>query len=745
MKFFSREQPLRDSLAIKVSLKERIRYEWIDLHLLWKTLIVVGVLAVLAIPFYGRAIKAAKSRTYAQDLTAAKKALADGRDTDARDLSLTLLRRDPKNTEPMPVLMHAAAGAKDPLLLPVARGFLEMDTQSKPDRVFAWKVISKECPMGAAGIIWLTSIQENERADPDFLSPWLERLGTEKLDHEIETLLAKQTGAIDPRMERIRLSMLAARGTENSYRELQARLFDRIASSPLDGLLLIDLMDEVPQSALIPYSFTALGEWLKGSGKEPSLENQLRLARCEMVAKPEAAEAILTRTTAALAASAPLPLASLCVSINRPDRAEELLKPLVPKGSSGAFHLMAKVLENQQKLEEWDDLLASPPKGAFLPSILCDRAYLAMQRSDERAKINFEQEAAIRAEKDLDSDSLIRLARHASNRSMNDYAVSIWVKAIRKGSSSPLPLFSSISPVFETLARDKQDSQLLEVLTVYRTADPGDLDVITQHLYLACLMGSVTPNQLLTVLSPLHEKFNAQSLKLPIALAELLEGRTALADKLTGDTTIDWFSQIPAFRAIRAVTLTKIGRKEEADIYMEDFPWDRVLPCEKRVFKELLEVSKESEQIAASGKLEQQDKAKVAEGLRQAQKAKELMEIRKAREAKEAEKSEEQKLAEKTQKTQQLEKAKLAEETRQAQRANELMEIRKAREARESAKSEEQILAEKNLKVEKARLAEKTQQAVQNEVSNEVREKLAAQAAKEAAEAKDTGETKQAN
>ena len=742
MKLFSREQPLRDSLAIKVSLKERIRDEWTDLHLLWKSLIVIAVLAVLAIPFYGRAIKATKTRTYAQDLAAAKKALSDGRDADARDLSLALLRREPKNTEPMPLLMHAAAGAKDPLLVPVARGYLEMNTQNKPDRVFAWTAISKEYPMGSAGIIWLSSIRDNEREDPDFLVPWLERLKTERLGHEIEDLLAKQTGLLDPRIERIRLSILAIRGTENSYRELQARLFDRIASHPADGAVLIDSIDEVPQSAVIPYSFTALGEWLKASGQEPSVENQLRLARCEMVANPETAEAILNRITTEFTTTAPLPLAKLFVTLRRFDRAEELLKPLVSKGGPGVFLLMAKVLENQQKLDEWDQLLASPPKGIFLPGVLCDRAFLAAKKGDERAKINFEQEASVYAEKLLDSDSLIHLARYAADRGMNEYSLSVWVKAIRKGPSSPLPLFVSISPVFETLARDKQDNQLLDTLTVYRAADPGNLDVITQHLYLACLIGSVTPQQVLDILLPLKEKFNSQPLNLPIALAELLEGRTALADKLTGDTKIDWFTQIPAARAIRSITLTKIGRKGEADIYMEDFPWEGLLPCEKRVFKELLEAPQESKPTEVAGKSDQLEKAKIAEGLRQAQKAKELMEIRKAREASESAKSEEQKIAEKKQKAEQLEKSKIAEELRQAQRAKELMEIRNAREARESAKPEEQKIAEKNQKAEKARLADEALRVLQSNVSNEVREKLAAQAAKEAAEAKETEEAK---
>ncbi len=692
MKFFLRDEKVVDPLARKVSLWTWIRDTWDDLHLLWKSMVVIAVLAILAIPFYGRVFKANNTRSYAQDLTAAKRALADGRDTDARDLSLALLRRDPKNYEPLPLLMHATAGVRDPLLVPVARGYLELNTQNKPDRVFAWESIAKECPMGAAGITWLSSIQENERADPDFLFPWLERLKVENLGNEIESVLAKQTGLIDPRMERIRLSMLAIRGTEDSYRELQARLLDRIASHPADGPVLIDSIDEVPQSALIPYSFIGLGEWLKASGGESSVENQLRLARCEMVAKPEAAEAILGRITSAYATTAPLPLARLYITLAHFDRAEELLKPLLTKGDSDVFLLMASVLENQQKLDEWNQLLASPPADAFLPDVLCDRAYLAMQKGDERAKTEFEQEASLVAEKQLNSDSLIRLARHASDRGMKEYALGIWAKAIRRGPSSPLPLFTSISPVFETLARDKQDTQLLELLTVYRVAEPGNLDVITQHLYLACLIGSVTPDQLLSVLLPLKEKFKNNTLDLPIAFAQLLEGRISLADKLTDDPTIDWFSQIPAFRAIRAITLTKTGRKEEADIYMEDFPWEGLLPCEKRVFKELLEVPKEADQIEVAEKVEQLEKAKVAEGVRQAQKAKELMEIRKALEAKESAKSEEQKLAEKAQKT---EKARLAEVARQAQRNEELKEVREKLAARTAKENSEKINSEK--------------------------------------------------
>jgi len=687
MKLFSRDEPPKDSLAVRTTLRERIGNFWNGLHLLWKTLLIIGVPAILAIPFYGRAIRANNTRNYEQDLIAARQALAAGRDVEARDLSLSLLQRVPNNNDPLPLLMHAAAGANDARLLPIARHYLQLNTKNKPDRLFAWKTVSNESPMGIAAHTWLEFVGEDEKNDADFLIAWLERLQTENLGHEIEGILAKQAGLIDPRLERVRLSMLAEAGTENSYRELQARLFDRITSHPDDGPLLIDAIDRIPQSALIPYAFIGFGDWLKARGGEPSVENQLRLARCEMAAKPETSDAVINRIASAYGASAPLPVARFYDALDRYDKAVELLKPLATSGDPDAFPFMAGILEKQAKLEEWDKLLATPPEGAFLPGIFCDRAFIASKRGDERAKTQFEQEALIIAEKRLQKDSLIHLARHASDRGMNEYALGIWVKAIRSGPSSPLPLFNSISWIFERLARDKQENQLLDSLTVYRAAEPGNLDVVTQHLYLACLIGNVTPAQILTALSPVREKIRSQPLDFTIAFANLLEGRNKLADELTGDTSIDWFSQIPAFRVIRAITLTKIGRKEEADIYMEDFPWDSMLPCETRVYRELLEPPKESNQPENVEKLEKSEKAKIAEGVRQAQKAKELMEIRKALEAKEGGKSEEEKLAEKAEKA---EKSRLAEQARQAARAEELKAVRErlaAQAAKEAAEA----------------------------------------------------------
>ncbi len=693
MKLFSRDPSATDPPATKVTLFGRLGMFWGDLPLLWKVLMVAVVLAILGIPFYRPAMRAQKIRNYEADLTSAKRALVEGRSVVARDLSLEVLRNNPQKSEALPIFMRAAAGAADSRLTGAAREFLAQKTEDKSDRFFAWNVLCEQSPMGIAGMSWL-SLRDDERKDPDFLVPWLERLMTENLGQLVDVELTRQTSQTDPRVERIRLSRLAKRATDVSFRELQARLLDRIASDPDDGPMLLELMDEIPQNALIPYFFTALGKWIGARGGEPTVEDRMRLARCEIAAHPESKDAVLTRVASSYGTSHPVPVAGLYSALQRFDKAEELLKTTLPKGDPGAFKLMAEVLERLGKLDPWKKLLENPPEGASLPEVWCDRAFIAAQQDDERASTEFEQKAMAAAELRSKSDSLIRLARHASNRGMSDYAVDVWVKAIQRGSASPLPFFHSIDPVIRATALAKKESQLFDMLRVYRAMEPGNLDVAIQHSYLGCLLGNVPPATLITELSPVRDRLLQDQGNLPthalnctIALANLLEGHHELAAELTGDSNIDWFNQPPAYRVVRATALTRTGRKEEADIYMDGFDWDSLLPSETRVFRELLELPGESNAVKETQNAGKTEKARLAEEARQVQKAKELKEIREALEAKDAGKSEEVKDAEKAERAA---KARLAEEARQAKRKAELQEIRgklAERAAREAAEA----------------------------------------------------------
>jgi len=402
---------------------------WNRLHLSWRTLIVVATLGILAIPFFGTAKKAQREWSDENDLAAAQTALAAGRHVEARDLSLAILRRNPQKNDALPIFMHSAEGAADSRLVAVARGYLSLNTQVKAERMFAWKAVSKQSPMGIAASTWL-AIREDEKADPDFLVPWLERLLIEQLTQRAEVILAAPANLTDPRLERIRLSMLVRRGTNEAFHELQVRLMDRIATHPVDAPLLLGALDDVPQAQLGPSLFTALARWVKICGAEPSVEDQMRIARCEIAASPETKETVLTRTLNAHAVTAPLAVARLCSTLDRLETSEKLLEPLLTKGDSAVFKLMAEVLEHSGKLEKWDKLLERPPVDAFLPEILCDRAFIASKRGDERAQPKFEQEAVAAAELHL---CLGDLGESDSPRSSQPLAVVLFHQSDHQG------------------------------------------------------------------------------------------------------------------------------------------------------------------------------------------------------------------------------------------------------------------------------------------------------------------------
>jgi hypothetical protein len=623
-----------DALAEKASRVMRLKRFWRNLYFSSKLLLIVIALAILAIPFCRPAMRALKVRNYRTDLASAKQALAEGRSTEARELALQVLRNNPQKSEALPIFMRALEGAGDSRLMMAAREYLSQNTEGRADRIFAWNVLSKQSPMGIAAMNWL-SLREAERKDPDFLVPWLERLATEGLGSSVAAELARQTTQNDPRVERIRLSLLARQATGVSLRALQARLLERIASHPDDGPQLLDVMDELPQSALVPYSFTALGKWIEVRGDRATVEEKLRLARCEIAANPDSEDPVLARMVSSYGGSNPVQVAKLYNTLGHFEKARELLVPALTNGDPDAFRLMASVVERLGKLDEWDKLLENPPEGSSQAEAWCDRAYIASKKGDRRAKIEFQQKALAAAELEAKSDSLIRLARHAQNRGLVDYAMNTWVTAIQRGSASPLPLFQSLDPVIRMATAAKKESQLLDILRIYRSAEPGNLEVAIQCLYLGCLLGNTPPVTLINEFSPVRERLledavNPTTLALDctIALANLLKGNSEVAARLTGGRDVDWFDQIPAHRAIRAIALNKTGCGEEAAIYLEGFNWDVLLPSEMRVFRKLLKPAGERGGANAVPDSKKAEKAKLAEEARQAKRNAELKEIR---------------------------------------------------------------------------------------------------------------------
>ncbi|WP_193212278.1 hypothetical protein [Luteolibacter marinus] len=571
---------------------DRCRDRWADLHPLWRTLAVLGVLAGLAYAAFGPALGVYRHWRTDRRLADSRKALEMQNFAEARELSLQVLRSDGSRQEAIPVLLRAAHALGDPRRAEVAVGILAASGFPPDDRKLAWQIVCRSCSTWYVRAVW-PGLQDAERADPEFVAPLVDRLLRDGMPTDAALLLRQHPQPLPPELDLRLMKILIAKGSDEAYQEFQKTLIGRLASAPGDAEAWVGLIDELPQSSLLPGTYAPLAAWQATRG-EPDPAAALRLARCEMAAAPDRADEIFQATLARFGGSAPLATARWCLRTRHLDAADRLLAALPAGEEIEAFDLRRQLFEQADRLEDWENLLEDPPSLAFLPEIHCDQAYIAARRKDRDAR-DIAEAAALRTAKEATADdALIRLARHAEQRGLDAFAQRAWVEAIRRG-NGPIPPATRLKGVIEKLALDKKESELLEVLTAYRFIEPGNPVIIVQHDYLSCLNGRITPDNLIRDLDPIHEKLpDALPVRCVLALGHLLNDNADKALELTAGSDIDWFAASPAYRAIRGITLAANDRKEEAGVFLEDFPWDELLPAERKTLKGLADTRTES-------------------------------------------------------------------------------------------------------------------------------------------------------
>jgi hypothetical protein len=576
-----------------MSLIDRCRDRWADLHPFWRILLVAVLLAALALAAGRPALEGYLELRTGRRLAAAQEALGRRLHFKAFDLSLQVLRSDSSRQEAIPVLLRSADALGDPRRSEVAHALLAGKDFTPDDRAFAWQVVCRSSPAWFVMVSW-SQLPESDKSSPVFVAALVDRMLREDLSGDAARLLQEQKQPLPDELEVRLMCLLVAKGTDEALHQFQKSLIARLAGHPEDAEPWFALLDELPQASLLPGTFAALAAWQESRGT-PDTPAVLRLARCEMAAHPTRAEEIFAATLARLRDAEPLACARWCFKIRRIDEAAALLATLPADQAAAAFELRQLICEQTGQLANWAALLANPPPDTDLVRTWCERAHLASLMKDEKTQAAAENRALRLAGESSTDDALIRLARHAESRKLNSFSQRVWVEAVRKR-SGPLPLSDRIKPVIQSLAAARKETELLGVLTTYSFIEPANPVVLVQHGYLSCLSGHTTPANLKLELAPIHERLPASlPVRCVLALAYLLENQPAEAMALTDDSKINWFAATPAYRAIRGITLTANGRNEEAAVLLKDFPWDELLPSEKRILRGLAETpSKDS-------------------------------------------------------------------------------------------------------------------------------------------------------
>ncbi len=562
------------------------RHRWANLHVFWQVsailVVVLGLAACIAPP----ALAAWRSWSAARDTRTALAAGAAGDHSVAREAALRVLRHDPGRAEVLPVFLKAARALGDPKATDAACQLLIRGT-SLPleDRRDAWEFACRTLPGGPlAGL--RTTLTATEREDARFVGPWVERMIRDGMRNQAADALDSHPRPLPPDLQVALMRLLLASGGERAHRIFQENLIERARADAETGAALLPLLDEIPQPSLLPELASALAGLEPAMGEEVPLR-RLRLARCEMAARPIDADFIFTEALRSHADADPAFAARWCIHAGRPEMALELLERL--PGDVEGFDARRFVLERTGDMAAWADALDPAPPGADSAEIHCDRAFIAAQSDDRPAREAAEEQAIRSAEASLSPEALVQLARRAEFRGLKSLARRAWLEAIRRR-KGPLPPGERLKPFIESLAESRRESELLEVLTSYRAMEPENPMFVVQHAYVSCLMGHAPPSRLIADLEPILQRLPENvPVRFSLALGHLLEGDADPALPLTDPGGRHPESFQPACRIIRATALIRAGEVEEAVAWLEDVDWERLLPSEKRVFRQLLE------------------------------------------------------------------------------------------------------------------------------------------------------------
>ncbi len=570
------------------SFPDRLHAFWANLHSVLKFAIIVAVLSVIAFIAWRPVSGLYGSWQEGRNMKLAARALEEGDYAEARERAYQVLDFNPQAKTVYPVLLRAQDALADPRRTLVAQAIFADRDAKADDFHYAFGVMCRNAATRLAAASWY-ALGNEQKKDPKFVQPWLDRVMSEGLVGEAEQALALQPVPLAVGLERSQLDVLARKGDEPSYLDLQRRLVIRLKISPADGAELLPATDLVPNEFLTRELYSGALEWKEAAGA-PKPADELRIARFRMAVEPSKATDIYQEFHARFAATEPVETARWCIAQGRDKEAIKLLLEPAKSGNADAYQMICEALYRQKMFDEWGKLLSVIAPGAPPFALDCDRAFLADRTGDFKEKSAAERRALDYATKDMSADDrLIRLATRAQNLELADLARTAWVEAIKKG-TGPLPLSEFIAPLIQDLTRRKNEDELYGVLTTYCYLEPGNTPLLWQQLYLGGLRGQATPENIIGELTPLAAGAAGDSgIACTIALAELLADRPSTALAVTAGKDIDWFSASPGHRVIRALALLRTGNKDLAHVYLEGMDWETMLPSEKRVLKGLID------------------------------------------------------------------------------------------------------------------------------------------------------------
>lgn len=580
--------PFQDGRSISFCMyfidefKSRWGHFWANTHPFLRFVVVVLVLSAVFLVIWIPGCRLTKDAVAKKNVAAADKALKEGEMMAARDFSLSAIQSGETSIKAYRILQESMSALRDPRHAGVARVMILRPEATEEDRLRAFTAIAPEMPMGLLGASWLMMPEECRR-DVRFVAHFADRLIDEKLYTKASSVLqgvpeSQRTDAIQQRLIRLMIRTGEPAMLNEAQRWLSSKWPDR--SDELDGWL--ELVEQIPIANLSPHLLDSVRWKLEAPEFEGLARHRLVLARIRFVADFPNREEVIRQAVASWKDAAPEWVAKLLVDTHN-DRlliqmftpefitAHPKLFPLLldALGRSGNPELIKAMLESQV------DLL---PKYESLGRL----AVLSAKQEDESARLEYWKAALNDAKFSVNTDSLLVLHRLAEDAGMMPEAEESMVEAIFRG-RGPLPFFEQIHWLIDSLARKGLEELILRILTTYLWFEPGDHNLVSGYIYLACLNDLADPQVLLRAVSLLAPAFpEERNIQFTHAVAYLNSGQTSAAAEVLNRMELDPNMLPPGQRAILFTARVLNREMSPKDPLIVDFPWKSVLPSERK-------------------------------------------------------------------------------------------------------------------------------------------------------------------
>ncbi|MEI6654949.1 MAG: hypothetical protein WCP45_09290 [Verrucomicrobiota bacterium] len=570
------------------NLLEAIHDRWANLHTLVRGLILLAAAAALGFLVVSGPYQRFKAWRMNRNLLAAQSAVTESSMHEARDLSLTVLRADDSCVEAYRILEKATASLRDPWHAEIARALLSHPQSTDADRLTAFRGIAPEVPLGLLSQAW-SLLPAPCRLDLRFVTVFSDRMIAEHRFKEATLVLlalpkAARTPAVDQRL----IQILIGSGQPEGHDEAQRLLVSHFPAAGENCAPWLDLLESIPVAALQPAMLEALRKPLEHPASSEAARAALMLARLDYATPDSQRAALVEDAIHNWKARAPETLARFLGDLGLYQKILETF----PQASVAQYPgLFPRILEAAERCGAWPQVISLlDAHGNLLPKFeeLAHRAVVAAKTGDSAAEVLAWSEARGEAKSSPQAAAFLTLHRIARDAALDKEAEQAAVEAIRCG-RGPLPLYSDLKPLLNSLARQGKDKVLLEICAIYLPFESANPVLITQLAYLACLNQLLEPKIVLAAMEHLAKGYPKEvPIQCVLATAYLCDGQAATAAATLDPLQLEPAKLSPGYQAAFLTIQALNDRIARDDPSLTNLPWNSLLPSERKKFGDLL-------------------------------------------------------------------------------------------------------------------------------------------------------------